>query len=77
MGYIDDRFGPLGLAAAVVLALTAILIISIVDFAEQLKAKEPHHAGPAGPPLGGPATWLPSQRASLRGLPFQDHLQQA
>ena len=77
MGYIDDRFGPLGLAAAVVLALTAILIISIVDFAEQLKAKEPHHATPAAPPLAAPATWLPTQRSSLRGLPFQDHLQQA
>ena len=59
------------------LALTAILIISIVDFAEQLKAKEPHHATPAGPPLAAPATWLPAHRSSLRGLPFQDHLQQA
>ena len=77
VGYIDDRFGPLGLAAVVVLALTAILIISIVDFAEQLKRKEPHNASPAGPPLAAPATWLPTQRSSLRGLPFQDPLQRA
>ena len=75
VGYIDDRFGPLGLAAAVVLALTAILIISIVDFAEQL------HSGtggspqpvPAGPPLAVTSApdWLHTQRASLRSLPWQ------
>lgn len=32
VGYIDDRFGPLGLAAVVTLALTAIFVISVVDF---------------------------------------------
>lgn len=32
VGYIDDRFGPLGLAAVVTLALTSIFIISVVDF---------------------------------------------
>ena len=32
IGYIDDRFGPLGLAAVVTLALTSIFIISVVDF---------------------------------------------
>lgn len=37
VGYIDDRFGPLGLAAVVVLALTAIFIISIADLVLQLR----------------------------------------
>lgn len=41
VGYIDDRFGPLGLAGVVVLALTAILIISIVDFVDQLNQNRP------------------------------------
>lgn len=36
-GYIDDRLGPLGLAGVVVLALTAIFIISITDFILQLR----------------------------------------
>ena len=41
VGYIDDRFGPLGLAIVVVLALTAIFIISIVDFILQLQTTHP------------------------------------
>ncbi len=48
VGYIDDRFGPLGLAVVVVLAQTAILIISIVDFVSELGKK---HAGPSPPTL--------------------------
>ena len=39
VGYIDDRFGPLGLAVVVVLALTAIFIISIADFVIQLRGR--------------------------------------
>ena len=38
VGYIDDRFGPLGLAVVVTLALTAIFIISIADFIIQMRA---------------------------------------
>ena len=39
VGYIDDRFGPLGLAAVVTLALTSIFIISVVDFTLDLIQK--------------------------------------
>lgn len=41
VGYIDDRFGPLGLAVVVVLALSAIFVISITDFILQLRV--PHN----------------------------------
>lgn len=41
VGYIDDRFGPLGLAVVVVLALSAIFVISITDFVLQLRVS--HH----------------------------------
>ena len=40
VGYIDDPRGPLGLAGVVVLALTAILILEVLDFVAALKA---HH----------------------------------
>lgn len=40
VGYIDDPRGPLGLAGVVVLALTAILILEVLDFVDALKA---HH----------------------------------
>lgn len=40
VGYIDDPRGPLGLAGTVVLALTAILILEVLDFVDALKA---HH----------------------------------
>ena len=33
IGFIDDRYGPQGLALVVVLALLAIFVVSIVDFA--------------------------------------------
>eukprot|EP00891_Asterochloris_glomerata_P008493 jgi/Astpho2/8493/e_gw1.00125.54.1_t len=39
IGYIDDPRGPLGLSAVVITALTAILILSIVDFVETMKAQ--------------------------------------
>ena len=74
VGYIDDRFGPMGLAAVVVLALTAILIISIVDFVEQLHAsKGGTPSPPAGPPLSPTSApgWLDTQRPSLRSMRFQ------
>jgi len=41
VGHFDDRVGPLGLCAAVVLALTTILVISVVDFVELLKSRPP------------------------------------
>ena len=74
VGYIDDRFGPLGLAAVVVLALTAILIISIVDFAEQLHRGAGGTPQPAaGPPLAATSApgWLTTQRPSLRSKRIQ------
>lgn len=37
VGYIDDRFGPYGLATAVVCALTAILILSSAEFVGDLR----------------------------------------
>ncbi|KAK9825865.1 hypothetical protein WJX81_006134 [Elliptochloris bilobata] len=55
VGYIDDRWGPLGLAGVVALALTAILIISIADFVDQLKAQHTHAPAPA------PSDWLLSR----------------
>lgn len=58
MGYIDDRWGPLGLAGVVALALTAILIISIADFVDQLQTKQ-HAPAPAPAPL--PEAWLLSR----------------
>lgn len=42
----DDRVGPLCLCAAVVVALCAILLLSVVDFFEVLHA---HDEGPAPP----------------------------
>lgn len=44
VGYIDDRFGPLGLAIVVVIALSAIFIISITDFILQIRYSK-HPAG--------------------------------
>ena len=38
VGYIDDPRGPLGLAGVVILALTAILILEVLDFVAALKA---------------------------------------
>ncbi len=40
VGYIDDPRGPLGLAGVVVLALTAILILEVLDFVAALKARK-------------------------------------
>jgi hypothetical protein len=42
---MDDRVGPLGLCACVVIALTAILFINLIDFYEVS-----HAAAPAPPP---------------------------
>ena len=39
VGYIDDPRGPIGLAGIVVLALTAILILEVMDFVTALKAR--------------------------------------
>lgn len=39
VGYIDDPRGPIGLAGIVVLALTAILILEVLDFVHALKAR--------------------------------------
>ena len=69
VGYIDDRFGPLGLATVVVLALTAILVLSLVDFAEQLRSGR-QSGGPPPPALGGPASLRRSPAAVLRALDF-------
>jgi uncharacterized membrane protein YidH (DUF202 family) len=48
VGYIDDRRGPLGLAAVVITALTSILIVSLVDAAKAPPAPAP--PAPAPPP---------------------------
>ena len=36
IGFIDDRYGPQGLAIVVVLALLAIFVVSVADFAMDL-----------------------------------------
>jgi hypothetical protein len=41
-GAIDDRRGPLVLALVVVLALSAIFIVSVVDLSTTMKAKNQH-----------------------------------
>ena len=70
VGYIDDRFGPLGLAGVVVLALTAILIISLVDFVDQMHKSNAPHASPPLPAHPG-ALLAPRHAApSLRTAPF-------
>eukprot|EP00877_Chromochloris_zofingiensis_P009475 jgi/Chrzof1/4781/Cz14g26070.t1 len=55
-GHFDDRLGPLGLCVAVVLALSAILVVSIIDFVEAMKSRGDGDGGgdapspsPAGP----------------------------
>jgi uncharacterized membrane protein YidH (DUF202 family) len=47
-GHFDDRLGPLGLCGAVVLALSAIFVVSLIDYAEVASA-----APPPGPASGG------------------------
>ena len=49
VGYIDDRYGPLGLAAVVVTALSAILVVSLLD-----AVAPPPGPPPPGPPPPGP-----------------------
>lgn len=46
----DDRYGPLALCAAVVTALVAILLISLIDFVEVMHEKDV--PAPA-PPVAG------------------------
>lgn len=54
--HFDDRVGPLGLCAAVVTALSAILIVSFVDFLEFLESrKDGPSPGPAPGPVPSPA----------------------
>ena len=52
VGYIDDRFGPLALSWVVIAALSAILVVSMVDFAKSLAPSGP---GPDSPPSPPPA----------------------
>ncbi len=49
----DDRLGPLGLCAAVVLALTAILVLAFIDFWD-ITHQQPE-PGPDPGPLPSPA----------------------
>lgn len=62
VGYIDDRFGPLALSWVVVVALSAILIVSMVDFAKSLSPDVP----PAPP---SPTPPIPPQPAPIPPLP--------
>ena len=39
VGYIDDRYGPLCLAAVITLALSGIFIVSVIDFVQQLRSE--------------------------------------
>lgn len=47
VGQFDDRVGPLGLCGAVVLALSTILIISVVDLVDMLEHSKGHKPGAA------------------------------
>ena len=65
--HFDDRVGPLGLCAAVVTALTAILICSIVDFVDFLEqAKSGGGDTPTPSPAPSPSP-LPSPTLQLLG----------
>lgn len=58
---MDDRTGPLGLCVAVVIALFAILILSLVDFISVMNAKAP---GPPPPAAATTATLLHSSSST-------------
>ena len=67
VGYIDDRFGPLALSWVVVAALSAILIVSMVDFAKSMSPPDappaPTPPSPPGPKPAGPLTPMQKQLA--------------
>lgn len=54
----DDRLGPLGLCCAVVLALSAIFIVSLIDYAEVAAAPSPGPPPVGPPPPGAPMATL-------------------
>ena len=60
VGYIDDRFGPLALSWVVVAALSAILIVSMVDFAKSLSPDAPPSPPAPAPPAPVPPMPQPS-----------------
>lgn len=61
--HFDDRVGPLGLCAAVVTALLAILIVSFIDFIEFMASKDNPEPGPS-PPVPSPSMVLPNMGLS-------------
>jgi len=65
----DDRLGPLGLCCAVVLALSAIFVVSLIDYAEVAApaGPAPGPAPPAGPALLSPAGARERQALSAAG----------
>lgn len=66
-GQFDDRLGPLGLCCAVVLALSAIFVVSLIDYAEVSAPA----AGPAGPPAPPPPpVMLSSLGAGAAAVPL-------
>ena len=60
VGYIDDRFGPLALSWVVIAALSAILIVSMVDFAKSMSPDAPPDAPPSPSPQPSPPPPQPS-----------------
>jgi hypothetical protein len=52
--HFDDRVGPLGLCAAVVTALAAIFLVSLIDFFDFMSGPEPAPGpGPSPAPAAG------------------------
>ncbi len=51
----DDRYGPLALCAAVVVALVGILVITSIDFYEEVHGGGAAGGPPPPPPLDGAA----------------------
>jgi uncharacterized membrane protein YidH (DUF202 family) len=67
-GHFDDRLGPLGLCCAVVLALSAIFVVSLIDYAEVSSSAGGGPAPPPSPPLPppvGPPPLLGASSASM------------
>lgn len=67
--HFDDRVGPLGLCAAVVTALVAIFLVSLIDFVQYMSGGDAPAPGPSPAPEPSPSVLLTSNPiAGLLGV---------